>query len=70
MIDGIWGSQCANATAQIYANPLCGLAFHEPIPTRLIQFRVGMVLIFKYYLLNVGANARMCNILNVNVTQF
>jgi lysozyme len=40
-VDGIWGPQCANATAQIYAKPLCGLAYHEAIPTRLIQFRVG-----------------------------
>jgi len=40
-VDGIWGSQCANATAQIYAKPLCGLPYHHVIPTRLIQFRVG-----------------------------
>ena len=40
-VDGIWGPQCINATAQIYAKPLCGLPYHEPIPTRLIQFRVG-----------------------------
>ena len=41
-IDGIWEPQCANATAQIYVKPLCGLAYHEPIPTRLIQFRIGV----------------------------
>ncbi len=41
-VDGIWGQQCANATAQIYAKPLCGIAYHEPIPTRLIQFRMGI----------------------------
>jgi lysozyme len=41
IVDGIWGQQCTNATAQIYAKPLCGLPYHEPIPTRLIQFRVG-----------------------------
>jgi lysozyme len=40
-VDGIWGPQCVNATAKIYAKPLCGLPYHEPIPTRLIQFRVG-----------------------------
>jgi len=41
VVDGIWGPQCVNATAQIYTKPLCGLPYHEPIPTRLIQFRVG-----------------------------
>jgi len=40
-VDGIWGPQCANATAQIYAKPMCGLPYHHVIPTRLIQFRVG-----------------------------
>jgi len=40
-VDGIWGPQCTNATAQIYAKPLCGLLYNHPIPTRLIQFRVG-----------------------------
>jgi lysozyme len=41
VVDGIWGPQCANATAQIYAKPLCGLPYHHLIATRLIQFRVG-----------------------------
>jgi lysozyme len=41
-IDGIWGPQCVNATSQIYAEPLCGLSYHEPLPTRLIQFRMGI----------------------------
>ncbi len=41
-VDGIWGAQCANATDQIYAKPLCGLAYTQPIPTRLIQFRMGI----------------------------
>ena len=41
VVDGIWGPQCVNATAQIYTKPLCRLPYHEPIPTRLIQFRVG-----------------------------
>lgn len=42
VVDGIWGAQCVNATAQIYAKPLCGLSYTQPIPTRLIQFRVGV----------------------------
>jgi hypothetical protein len=41
-VDGIWGTQCQNATNQIYAKPLCGLAYTHPIPTRLIQFRIGI----------------------------
>jgi lysozyme len=40
-VDGVWGLQCTNATAQIYVKPLCGLPYHHVIPTRLIQFRVG-----------------------------
>lgn len=43
-VDGIWGSECENATNQIYAKPLCGLAYTEPIPTRLIQFRMGITI--------------------------
>jgi len=42
VVDGIWGPQCASATAQIYSKPLCGLAYKKPIPTRLIQFRMGI----------------------------
>jgi lysozyme len=42
--DGIWGLECVNATAQIYGKPLCGLLYHEPIPTRLIQFRMGIAI--------------------------
>jgi lysozyme len=41
VIDGM-GPQCANATAQIYTKPLCGLPYKKPIPTRLIQFRMGI----------------------------
>jgi peptidoglycan hydrolase-like protein with peptidoglycan-binding domain len=41
-VDGIWGTQCANITEQIYEKALCGLPYHEPIPTRLIQFRMGI----------------------------
>ena len=43
-IDGIWGSECVNATTQIYAKPLCGLPYHQPLPTRLIQFRMGIAI--------------------------
>jgi len=41
-VDGIFGPQCVSATAQIYAKSLCGLTYQELIPTRLIQFRMGI----------------------------
>jgi GH25 family lysozyme M1 (1,4-beta-N-acetylmuramidase) len=41
-IDGIWGKQCVDCVSQIYSKPLCGLPYHQPIPTRLIQFRCGI----------------------------
>jgi lysozyme len=40
-VDGIWGLECIKTTALIFAKPLCGLPYTEPVPTRLIQFRVG-----------------------------
>jgi lysozyme len=41
-VDGIWGVQCENATGEIYGKPLCGLAYNQPVPARLIQFRMGI----------------------------
>ena len=43
-IDGIWGPECANATSKIYSMPLCGIPYRQPIPTRLIQFRMGIAI--------------------------
>ncbi|NYC94158.1 GH25 family lysozyme [Clostridium acetobutylicum] len=41
-IDGIWGQQCVNAIQQIYGKDLCGRPYIHRIPTRVIQYNMGI----------------------------
>ncbi|NSA93968.1 lysozyme [Clostridium acetobutylicum] len=40
--DGIWGQQCVNAIQQIYGKDLCGRPYIHRIPTRIIQYNMGI----------------------------
>jgi|GEM_PF-1530691 murein L,D-transpeptidase YcbB/YkuD len=41
-VTGIWDVNCVNCINQVYAKPLCGFPYHQPIPTKIIQFRLGL----------------------------
>ena len=40
--DGIWGRLTEDCFAQINSKPLCGLKFVQRVPTRYLQFRLGV----------------------------
>ncbi|KHD34429.1 1,4-beta-N-acetylmuramidase [Clostridium acetobutylicum] len=41
-IDGIWGQQCTDAIGTIYSKTLCGRPYVNRIPTRVIQYNMGI----------------------------
>lgn len=41
-VDGKWGPQCIACVNLIYAKTVCGLPYVQRVPTRLIQYRMGI----------------------------